>query len=550
MERGPSFQYQDSAIISDFSKESNQAGRDETAAQIADLRREKEAVLLNKELVSAKATELRQKIEAIESNWLSKWIKKGELSDKKLELADLEDYLATVPLDQLERAKATLDNFYQREGERWRSAGYEREDVERYFSEEYLSSLSLEEYVVLLQRFKPEILTHVTRYGVRDHSAMMEHRGGLGEFLTSFTNLLQDGRMRSVIGKIVNREDKEVAFREYFDYILDQIRKHAPWVKDESDQQVLSNYFARMMTNSSFGGLPDVAAVHFGLESALDDFYGGETGNEIFFVYPVPLILNQGMMSGRFQRDVDKNNNAYVWENDFRGIDINSSVVFIAKDAKVDPATGSIYQTDQDKGPVVSQARIDKLASLINDDKFWRLISELNNQSVLPRMEAFSPIELEAQIREQGIDDWRLIGALSDRWKISTLYNHMNNKRNHPEFIHQTDHEAAASFLFETLALYEYAKEPVPSMEFWERYWQQHPEQKPSKIVYYEGDPNCALQRWRIDNQMMSYGDWQKREKIYEQFSDKLGEPTAQLDRLRDEISMIGQEVIAKYYSQ
>jgi len=68
------------------------------------------------------------------------------------------------------------------------------EEKRRFLTPEFLSSLSMDEYVALWRRLNPYFLFHVTRQGFRDHNAMVYHSGGLQEFST--TALLVLWRMR------------------------------------------------------------------------------------------------------------------------------------------------------------------------------------------------------------------------------------------------------------------------------------------------------------------------------------------------------------------
>ena len=49
--------------------------------------------------------------------------------------------------------------------------------------------------------------------------------------------------------------------------------------------------------------------------------------------------------------------------------------------------------------------------------------------------------------------------------------------------------------------IFERPDKTVTSVEYWENYFDEHPDTKPSKIVYYTGgDPTQALQQWKRDN--------------------------------------------------
>ena len=83
-----------------------------------------------------------------------------------------------------------------------------------------------------------------------------------------------------------------------------------------------------------------------------DNFYGGERGNEVFFVYPSDVLASQNDYSfNGWQKDFtkmqseDKWNGVFVWPQDMNnpGISVDAGVVFLPGNIPVDPETGSKY---------------------------------------------------------------------------------------------------------------------------------------------------------------------------------------------------------------
>ncbi len=44
------------------------------------------------------------------------------------------------------------------------------------------------------------------------------------------------------------------------------------------------------------------------------------------------------------------------------------------------------------------------------------------------------------------------------------------------------------------------AEDTIPAKEYWERYFTQHPEQKPKHIIFYNGDPTTAIHEFQQKN--------------------------------------------------
>ena len=98
------------------------------------------------------------------------------------------------------------------------------------------------------------------------------------------------------------------------------------------------------------------------------------------------------------------------------------------------------------------------------------------------------------------IADPRLQDALLDYQKLYSLsiYRKKEIETGKEDSFHATD-LAIKGMLEEQGILYKEAKDSINSEEFWENYFLEHPEQRPSKVVFYEGgDPTKALENWKI----------------------------------------------------
>jgi len=108
----------------------------------------------------------------------------------------------------LEETRSMIANFYAGEKKKWAELPYSKEDIVQNFTEEHLASLSTEDYVDLLRRFPGEMLTHVTRHGIRDHADLFTHTKGVGEFSDTLNTVLDKKELKSAIGIALQEEKK------------------------------------------------------------------------------------------------------------------------------------------------------------------------------------------------------------------------------------------------------------------------------------------------------------------------------------------------------
>ena len=93
---------------------------------------------------------------------------KSKLEESKKDVKNRKFALNEIyPLVNLRDAKIVSEGFHIRELEKWKNFEYNFETLEKYFNEDNLKKLSIEDYIILLQRFPSNILTHVTRQEYR-----------------------------------------------------------------------------------------------------------------------------------------------------------------------------------------------------------------------------------------------------------------------------------------------------------------------------------------------------------------------------------------------
>lgn len=333
----------------------------------------------------------------------------------------MKDELSSAP--EIEEATNVLSDFYEKMRIDWESREIPEEEMLQAFSEENLSQLNLADFVLLLRKSRTEFATHVTRQGVRDHTAMEEHTAGLGEFHNNFVEILQDGRLRSVIGGICRDGKFDKDLGAFLDYMLEHGFSGS---KQDAlmNRHTLMGYLAPKMKSSWSSSFEDMASVHFGLKAVLEKFYGAESGNEIFFVVPIAHFLADHHISKLKEQDTGegKDNDMWIYSKDYKGIGINTSIVFIPKSTMVDRNTGSIYDLSSESG-----------------------------------------------------ED--------------------------PKKIEDTERLCTAE-------------------EYWTKYFKDNPQQKPKRIIFYDGDPNQFLEQWKEQNKLKPDIPRIGR-KIHEELSDR-----------------------------
>lgn len=406
----------------------------------------------------------------------------------------------------LENASRMLAEFYNSQKKQWAQSDYTQEDIVSHFSEEHLASLSLDDYALLLQRYPGQMVAHVTRQGIRDHIGHIYHTGGADGYADGFMRMLGDGRLRSPLGVHLVEEDKHTAIATFLR--LDQFGS-----KEEA--RVMLDRFLDPTRGSGSGSYVDRQAIHFATEDVADVYYGSEKGNEIFLAYPSAHVASQYYFNANLATGGGGYwNDQWVWANEERGMNLDAGVVFIPKNARVDARTGSRYELGADMKPVENTEFITIAHAFLNDEGFDSFAREaidilktikqdwsdrvLSPQNRAMR-DALEPFRLRIE-RDFNVADPRLQRTLLDYnfLKTALLGRDIQKKSGRePNFQYRSDNDIKES-LGKRGILFRETSDAIPSEEFWEGYFNQHPDQRPSKIVYYEGsDPSVALKQWK-----------------------------------------------------
>jgi len=544
----------ESKFIKDFSKRESPEERSRLAREI---REKRKSHFENKKIVEEKEqekSEVIKKIEALQdqiesyndANFLVKIkdffaIKKieRELQSQLGKQSLIEDDLSQSVLGRqdLEETRKMVADFYAKENKKWAEIPYSKEDIAKYFTEENLSSLSIEDYAALLRRFPGEMLTHVTRHGIRDHANLGNHQVGLGEYHSTLYTVLEKKKLKSALGIKLQENSKEEAIAKFLDLANCSSR-------DEALGRI-NRQFVSGMTGSPTA-FADRSAIHMAVEDVADSFYGSERNNEVFFAFPSALIASQYEFSGNLSK-VEFNaytdsydNDQYIWPDIEKGLPIDAGIAFIPEDAKVDFKTGSKYELDQNKKPVpaestqeILKARFEQLG-FIQD--FIQKQYRIDNLPEKEREEA-----LDKRFKSYGIKDDVAKKILSDEnilKKIAKIWGTENEKSEYEKIIKEYCQNNGSS-------VYKLAEDPVDSKEYWENYFQQHPESKPKHIVYYSGgDPAEALDNWR---QINSIAKKDKRRDIG--FSEnEVSRDVKNEDETQQRFVSIARNVVDKYF--
>ncbi len=221
-----------------------------------------------------------------------------------------------------------------------------KQEKKEFLTSELLENLSTWEYIQLWKKLNPYFMSHVTRQGYRDHAQMIYHTAWIWEFTDWFKEILRDDKMlRPPINIWENglKSIDEAGVKVF----LEDIFKEA-----KTKEEALEELAYKIDYSISAPKYADKTAVHFAWEDIANWLYWAETWNEVFVIYPSDVILSQYAVSNRnFDQDFTKNwddhqrNDIFVWwdnqENPW--IPIDSWIVFLPLDAKVDKITGSKY---------------------------------------------------------------------------------------------------------------------------------------------------------------------------------------------------------------
>jgi hypothetical protein len=419
------------------------------------------------------------------------------------------------PSLELQEAKNMLGDFYKEQKGKWAKSEYTKEDIVKYFSEEHLASLSLEDYALLLKRFPKEMVAHVTRQGIRDHVGHMYHTAGEGAYSDNFMKMVKDGRLRSPLGVYLVEKEKEKAIAKFLNLGELKNKKEAT----EYLKNICGVKGADPESQTAHGDYSDSMAIHFATEGVADSYYGSEKGNEIFIAYPSAFIASQYYFTGQLnEADTGNHNDQWVWANEEKGMDLNAGLVFIPGEVRVDRKNGSRYELDENGSPIKNkeyQNTFKKFVDSPDFSDFAKRFMELTEKSygkldrtdpspkVRELLERIEPFRKKLE-KDFGITDERFQSVILNRSNLESIKYKVENRKkaDGDERVLNNANLEIDDYIEDDLRregiLYLEAKNTVSSKEFWEDYFIKNPGKKPSKTIYYkESDPTAALLQWR-----------------------------------------------------
>ena len=450
---------------------------------------------------------LRMELERIEATFFGRFLNYLKVRNLESQLQiglktkeELEKFILDVKLKNLslgrtlEKIKSVgyqsqmqqrLEEFYESVSEQWKSEEFSDEQISTYFREDVLSQMDLDEYIAYLQKVPSHMVTHVSRFGIRDHVGHFYHTKGEGEYFDSFTRMLDSQRLYSPLGVFLAEENKKDAIKKFLD--LDRFQ-----TRDEFE-----NAYRDLLNPNQDGpgSFADRSAIHFVTDYVGDMFYGSEKRNEVFVVFPSMLIANEYKYSGQLNSaDGGYWNDQWVWQNEMQGMDLNAGVVFLPGNARVSMESGSRYVLTEEKKPVFNQVLRDQLFELFSNEEFrsefTRYYDEFHNLG-------WHQDYLKPQILDEfnqfmishGVNLDNLESLITSRHEVSLVDCVAGSRID--DFVVKL--LRGAGFYFETVS------ESVSSREFWENYFKENPESRPNKIVYYDVSlsPSEALYSWK-----------------------------------------------------
>jgi len=507
--------------LRDFSKQENAEERTELARTIRSERRERDSNREEEAKLIAELETLNAQLEEYNSASFLEKIRdtlkvralREKLGVKNARKEELDSLPTTT--DQNTHAKDRIDELYGRERERWASAKYSKEDIAALFTEEHLASLSVEDYALLMKRFPSEMVTHVTRQGVRDHTGMIYHSAGAGEFHHGFEKLVEDGRLRSPLAVSLAEAQKEDDILKLLSRPTLDGGRFTPQTREEALEEL----------DHQLHKYADRSAVHVAAEAVADFYYGSERGNELFVAFPSAFVASQYHFGYRSLTGgtEEMHNDVYVWDKEEKGMNLNAGLVFIPKNARVDPNTGSRYELGPDKKPIEHES-VPIIRSWVTSPDFPAIAEQIREATKQTNKYSMPPIEEWDELAQSSYkgDSQRIAKALSP---IKHTLEAMGIT--HPKILASLISYEAADGLTDALrreegeageagyhlqkainrmlessgVRYAEAKDTISSQEYWEQKFAEHPDRRPSKVVYYEGaDPGGALRAWQKKN--------------------------------------------------
>ena len=529
-----------------ISKKHDQEGRNALASDIKAIRKDLEN--LKKE-----GAETEEQIKDRQGKLLVRLKQKLNKPDEQLIQLQEKQLEAQSKQKDLPNPREMLKAYY----EKMSTEPLSNQEKRDLLKPEVLFELSTDEYVALWKRLNPHFLTHVTRQGLRDHTggdAMVNHSRGHNSFVEGFIDVMKnEKRIFPPLARIGLKDRDEATVRTFLEsYPL----------QAENEAEALKRFDSAL--HQSMGAAPtypDHTSTHLAAQIASDRYYGGETKNEVFFVYPSDVLASQYPFAfNGWEKDFThpqsetKWNDVFIWTDPKRpGVPVDSGVVFLPKDTKVDPNTGSKYASEIIKSDADddSTQRIPVEDPLLTS-KFEDWANGLNSESpVIKAIEDSNRRNDSSGFDRVLKDEMRKIGVPEDSMESLVYMSGLSQdiflfKDKHPTKNKYVDDFKSSN------AKYKRAENTVTAKEYWEGYFSKHPDQKPKHIIFYNGDPTSAIYKFQQENGIGS-ADTSKTDGQLLGFDDNhISDMASDLrsNAGHDELVELGNRIITEHYSQ
>jgi hypothetical protein len=253
-------------------------------------------------------------------------------------------------------------------------------EIQEAFTVKNLSSLNLQEYISLLLRVPARFIVHVTRHGFKDTGS--HHSLRTDTFSHGFEAMLKDGQIRSVNDQISGGKWNKDSVESKINAITASPTKAGK--EDHVDQ--LLNMAMNANIQSEFA---DGTAVHAAIDYVAEAYYGGEKGNQVFAIFPAAMVASQYSSTSQNRRvpkdfkvdrlHDDKNDLWMIRNEDKRGaLPLDAGILFLPADARVDPETGSIYESNESDGSLVRNDEAPLAKDTVSSREYWETYFEKN----------------------------------------------------------------------------------------------------------------------------------------------------------------------------
>lgn len=474
---------------------------------------------------------------------------KSERNTLRKQICRIEDELKRLKVDitDIPSPQDLLDAYY----EKISNTPLTNEQKRQLLHHEAIAQLNLEQYIALWKRLNPSFLTHVTRQGFRDHNAMTDHSAGVQEFHSGFLGIMTDEKLlrpSMALSPLKNRDETSV--REWL----------GNWVFEVDERQAYDRLDKLMNPHLALDSkYPDKTAVHFATQLVADQYYGGESNNEIFIVYPSDIIASQLYFAfNSLKKDFTKPqsetkwNDVFVWPSTVNnaGIPIDAGIVFLPKSQPVDSETGSKYAS------LVVENQGQKQRVMVEDGELVQKFLVWGNSledGVIEKFNRYQSEKSYSRKQELAVEVVKFIyqKIISLGFSIDAALDIANKLFKELHWKTSFENEQLEKIIKNCGAHYKRAENPITAQEYWEQYFIQHPEYKPRHIVYYDGDPTSAIivfQRQNgigkadtsdIDGPLLGFDD--------QHVDDISSDPRANAGK--DELIQMAKTIISEHYS-